>query len=1027
MLRKLFGLPPDPSPRRAAEPSSPGVPRRRKPVFEALENRLLLSADPLGALAENGVLSLVLGDGDDAALVERVGAAQSGGDIVAVTLGAVTQRYGDPFLGIFRLLIDAGAGDDWLRLLGVTARTEIIGGLGTDTLAWQGGDATWSITARDTGQVGTASFSSFEHLAGGADTRDAFLFAAGATVSGGVDGGAGGGDSLVIQGGEYQRITYAAAGAGEGAIALDDRTIAYAGIEPVTLGATAAVLELNAGAGADVARLRDDAQPGVTVLESLTGSFADVAFANPTASLTIDLGGDDDRITIATRDGGFAAALAVSGGDGRDRIDFAGTVATGGHDLVAAAETIVVAAGSVLRTDSRAGGADGDLVLAAAASDATGAADASVTITGGTLIGGNVAISASAAFTVAGTPGDARAAAAVTIDGGAEVAAAGTLTIDVRALVAAAEATDGAAAVRSAAAARIGGAATLTAGDDIEIGVANRIDRAAAQATGATIALETTALVADRATLAAREVRLHAASDDAGWDLAGIAAAADFASVTRAAVAADAGVHAVGAVLIVAASLDVVEQRSYGEAVIGLHPEVDAGPAGRDDDARAAAPGSDDRWFGAADGAAAGPDAAAYAEGFAADPRPAASGRPLPEAAEPAAVVAALAPDAWGEDEAGVPVDAVELIALPPIAGALVAASVIAGRSDAPAPLPAPVAEADPDEGRGDRSAERDDDADDGGLGASLVLSVLKESAFAELARSVASGGGAVVLAAGGAPFGRARARGGPEAADADAAGALALGDDDRGAAVIVAGPADAALDAALVAAGDLVLATTARHDLIGEARGGAEPGTAVTGVAVIDFSGDDEAALEAEGATLTRVAPADRVEAPDGEAVRLESAGGIAGLVLSIGAPPIAIDYFVGDDAREAGAIRSADGAGAPVTAGAIVVSGVLDPARVPPAAPGSGHDVNDLRDGAIACLGALAAPLAASAGLPRDARRRDGDDRARRAGAGPAGRTAFGADAVRAGGAWAERFVNELGLAPEDAHPNAKIKLKI
>ena len=157
MLRKLFGFWPVRLSRpvwtetRAPAAGAEVTPHRRKPVLEALESRLLLSADPLGVLDGSGVLALRLGHGDDQALVERIGASAAGGDIVAVTLGAVTQQYGDEFFGIVRLLIDAGAGDDWLRIVGVTVTTDIIGGLGTDTFEWQQGDATWSITARDTG------------------------------------------------------------------------------------------------------------------------------------------------------------------------------------------------------------------------------------------------------------------------------------------------------------------------------------------------------------------------------------------------------------------------------------------------------------------------------------------------------------------------------------------------------------------------------------------------------------------------------------------------------------------------------------------------------------------------------------------------------------------------------------------------------------------------------------------------------------------------------------------------------------
>ena len=89
------------------------------------------------------------------------------------------------------------------------------------------------------------------------------------------------------------------------------------------------------------------------------------------------------------------------------------------------------------------------------------------------------------------------------------------------------------------------------------------------------------------------------------------------------------------------------------------------------------------------------------------------------------------------------------------------------------------------------------------------------------------------------------------------------------------------------------------------------------------------------------------------------------------------------------------------------------------------------------MAYLGALAAPIAASAGLTQHVRRRDagvrvGGDRRREAAPGTTGyasRAELGGhrDAFRSGGGWAEKFVNDLGLAPEDQNPNAKIKIKL
>ena len=339
----------------------------------------------------------------------------------------------------------------------------------------------------------------------------------------------------------------------------------------------------------------------------------------------------------------------------------------------------------------------------------------------------------------------------------------------------------------------------------------------------------------------------------------------------------------------------------------------------------------------------------------------------------------------------------------------------------------------------------------------------MKDSVLAELARNVTAGG-AVALSAGSTPFFRVRARGAPESAGVELGGALEIGEADATEAVVLAAVEDAAGEGGLahdglaadyrdalrsVGAGDLVLATAARHDLVGEASGGAERGTAVTAATPIDVARTDtDADLEA-GATfslavLSDAAPAlrdgvDAIDAPD---------GGLSGLALSTHLPALAFEYFVGGG-RDA-AIRSGDSVAALVGEPVIAVSGLLDPAAVAPLASAHGHDVTDLvdcldedasdaqvepsadlpigdsREVVIAYLGALAAPIAGSAGLTRAFR--DGD-RLRGAAPGQASRAALDgrADAVRGGGSWAERFVNDLGVAAEDPNPNAKIKIKL
>ena len=1108
MLRKLFGFLPArvfrpgrvaTSPRAARAETAP---HRRKPVLEALESRLLLSADPLAAVVDpQGLLALQLTDGSDTALIQRIGEAAAGGDIVAVTLGAVTQQYGDQYFGIVRLLIDAGAGDDWLRLVGITVTTEIIGGLGTNTLEWWNGDATWSITALDTGQVGTASFTSFGNLVGADDSRDTFLFAPGGGVSGTIDGGAGGLDSLVIQGGEYQDVAVTATGADSGAVALDDRMIAYGDIEPVTVAATVANLTLNATAGDDVLRLGDDpAAAGYTRLDSLSGTLPDVTFVDPTASLTVNLGAGNDRMTIGTLDSGFAAALQVSGDDGRDRIDFAGTVATHGQDLGASAEAIVVAPGSVLRTDLGAGGAVGDLALEAADSNggALGTADASVTLDDATLIGRNITLGATASF--AGDAGvvDGGSTATVEILGG-EVAAAGTLTIDVRSFASAGLDPDapspastpdpGAAEITlsSVATARIGGGAALAAGGDIEVNVGNAVAVNAGDepASIAAIALESTATVEAGATLTGRDVSLQVASD-ATFAFADVVVAPDFASVTRAVIADEAAVRAMGVVLVSATSLSRMEHVFGGDAAApggAAAPGVVGGSAGMIAGAvavEALRPDFDREPAEAPDPGLSGPiDGSSY--DIASDLRLTVTERSLADAGELAAKAVAPGSGESLEDAIARELAAFEELfgdagpkwgVAAPLVGMVLGTNGATGRAGLLPPLPAADADGDARNRQrpADTGSERDDDRDTG-LGASLALSVIKESAIAELARNVTSGG-AVVLSASGTPFVRTRARGGPAG---DAGGALELREGEPTDAIVLVEeevPAIPAVDERSNLApdyrhlsattGELVLATAARHDLIAEGSGGAEPGTAVTAATPIDVLAADASAELAADDTFTLAFLPDAAGA-GGTDVHHAADGDLAGLALSTHLPALAFETFaVGDRDGPDGPIRSGDDVDALVGERAIVGSGLLDRAAfAPPAAadPAIGHDVRELvrcldanaaggeasahaligdsRQVVIAYLGALAAPIAASAGLAHPLRRRDAGahlrgDRLRQVvpnASRYAGRASFGghADEVRGGGAWVERFVNDLGLAAEDENPNAKIKIKV
>jgi hypothetical protein len=132
-------------------------------------------------------------------------------------------------------------------------------------------------------------------------------------------------------------------------------------------------------------------------------------------------------------------------------------------------------------------------------------------------------------------------------------------------------------------------------------------------------------------------------------------------------------------------------------------------------------------------------------------------------------------------------------------------------------------------------------------------------------------------------PLVRGRARSGPVSdVDSDQGGALELREGDLAGAVVLAEaevPAAATVPEGrsfvpdyghCAGAGELVLATAARHDLIAEAGGGAEPNTAVTAATPIDVLAADTNAELAVDDTFTLAAlfgAADASGAEDGGA----------------------------------------------------------------------------------------------------------------------------------------------------------------
>ena len=353
----------------------PAPPFRRKPIFEALEQRLLLSADPVPFVAEQlfqQAQAVVAAELLDPSLPQLIGL--SGGErdtLVGANTGNLWQIVGPnevvlngvsysavanlvgatDRLDTFEFFVGGslsgaisggpGGGDvvDYSQrpdsivvdlaegtatgTAGVAGIEHFVGGAGEDVLRGPDADNTWNVTGANAGDVAGVSFDGFENLNGAVDNEDTFVFAPAGGLTGVVDGGAGGFDSLVMMGGTYRVIVYTATGPQSGVIDADGSLIRYDGLEPVSNSGTATDIVFNLTANADEAVL-EDAGGNSSRLRSVNGTFESTTFTNPSGSVTINLGSGADRFTIdALDDTLFTGSVILDAGDADDDITLA--------------------------------------------------------------------------------------------------------------------------------------------------------------------------------------------------------------------------------------------------------------------------------------------------------------------------------------------------------------------------------------------------------------------------------------------------------------------------------------------------------------------------------------------------------------------------------------------------------------------------------------------------------------------------------------------------------------------------------
>jgi hypothetical protein len=238
-------------------------PYRRKILFEALEPRLLLSADVgSNTVAELLAAALVDADQRDGTQVLETEATPS-----PLLVAVSPETPGDADLTASTWIIETESGQRALQA--------------------SDADNLWRITGADEGTLNGVSFSNVGILLGGADNEDSFIFEAGGSLSGYLAGGDGGFDTLIIEGGRYTRAAYAASGPDSGTVEFDGNVIRYFGLEPIVDNSETSNRVFTGTAGADHIRLLD-AGAGNLTIESVNGTFESITFTRPSSSLTIE-------------------------------------------------------------------------------------------------------------------------------------------------------------------------------------------------------------------------------------------------------------------------------------------------------------------------------------------------------------------------------------------------------------------------------------------------------------------------------------------------------------------------------------------------------------------------------------------------------------------------------------------------------------------------------------------------------------------------------------------------------------------
>jgi hypothetical protein len=290
--------------------------KKRKVHLESLEPRILLSAD-LSYTMSGGAndLTLKLQNNDGTDTLQLINNSDQNPDTQIVQSQSLAETTGVRIIGSDQsdqLTIDFNR--PFLLSDGIWFTDGFDGD--ADVLQVIGKDNVWTLAGANQGQTdGGIEFFGVENLTGGPDNEDTFIVSAGCSLSGVIDGGAGGFDTMVVDAPSSELIELAATGPDAGTVTIDGQVITYTGLEPVSISGmpTNVVVDLpDTFLGAGVNDEAEISQSGDTITVKSTSTpttFELTNFGAPSLashSLTVNGNGGNDRVTITSLDLGYA-------------------------------------------------------------------------------------------------------------------------------------------------------------------------------------------------------------------------------------------------------------------------------------------------------------------------------------------------------------------------------------------------------------------------------------------------------------------------------------------------------------------------------------------------------------------------------------------------------------------------------------------------------------------------------------------------------------------------------------------------